>query len=210
MNVVKAWLTAFLFVSGIAQAGVVYNWTTTSSTTGALTAQIEFTEQAWRSGSVAYNYNCSVFTGCPSVAASPVVQFSFRVAANARPPGFGAFDTRNPANPIQGSTLFNFSFVQNEAVSWNIDWSTFRGAQNSVLIAGLGGTGTFTEFGENCRFSGNEPCSRGTGFWKIDESTIPGRVPEGPSLALLLGGLGVLLAASRKFSTKASAFPTNG
>lgn len=209
---------AALAFAGSTQAGVVYNWQTVNDMGAetALVGRVEVTNDAWRSGSINYDYRaeCSWedavgYPGCNPIdyddPTSPVVSFLFRNSDedSSRSVSFDLRYRDSATDYIWAGTYFHMTV--GETLGGALDTGTITGG---VAIDSVASLWTVSQFysdkaypcGYDENYNGNG-CHGVTGRWVLDQSTAPGvpkseGVPAPATLTLL--GLGVAVMVGRK------------
>lgn len=192
-----------------AWAGVVYNWYTidTAGSNTTFTGQIELTDEAWQAKSVAHTHAAS----CPpehcsppdfSDQSSPVLRFAFdgdRAASQFAGEGSIALDYQSGTGWEQSPPWWGiYSLTLAAVLQGSIDVSS---GDVSMRMASTGPVWTILDYGSDMDHICDAPgarCAGVTGIWVLDLSTIPRRVPEPATVALLALGFALAGAVRRR------------
>jgi hypothetical protein len=192
-----------------AWAGVVYNWHTidTAGSNTTFTGQIELTDEAWRAKSTAHTHaaSCppeSCFPADFSDQSSPVLRFAFdgdRAASPFVGEGSIALDYQSGTGWEQSPPWWGiYSLALDAVLQGSIDVSS---GDVSMRMASTGAVWTVLDYGSDMDNICDAPgarCAGVTGIWVLDLSTIPRRVPEPATVALLALGFALAGAVRRR------------
>ena len=223
MKKLKMWLISSAFILGTvatsAEANVIYNWHDVSSDSevGLISASIEFDESIWSLGGSFFYESRRVikeYFGVASINfATPLNTsggympgFSDPIILEAKPCVTGAYCATSGDMEIGkvyvSYGIWDFDLTFGELLEGSMYLNDIH---SDVRMSSQGSLFTINELGSDspglCFWS--IQCTGGTGYWKLDHSTVP--VSEPRSAWLLAVGLISLAATQRRRSIKRKA-----